>query len=192
MIEFLLILRLLIGLVFVSSATSKLTKMKIHKQIVKEYNIIPTHLLNCFITLEVTIELLLGLMILFGFYDHVALIGAILLMISYVYAISSNIIKGNYNISCGCGGIVGETKLSWNLVLRNTGLIGIMFSLFFYSSPLLNLDNIKQFLIDITSYNVIISILISIFIAVAISVIFRINTIKTLFNNLFLSIKKIY
>ena len=35
------------------------------------------------------------------------------------FAISINLLRGNTDLSCGCGGIEDEQKLSWPLVSRN-------------------------------------------------------------------------
>ncbi|MEM5622755.1 MauE/DoxX family redox-associated membrane protein [Bacillus thuringiensis] len=67
-----------------------------------------------------SISLILGLLQLW--------VGAILLLLLIMYTIGIivNLYRKRTNISCGCGGIVGDHNLSWTLVFRNIFLVGLI------------------------------------------------------------------
>ncbi|XIH46997.1 hypothetical protein C1N65_28710 (plasmid) [Priestia aryabhattai] len=44
---------------------------------------------------------------------------AIILFTCFTITILINVIRGNRNIDCGCGGILGDQQISWKIIIRN-------------------------------------------------------------------------
>ncbi|WP_226535519.1 MauE/DoxX family redox-associated membrane protein [Fictibacillus halophilus] len=117
--EFLLILRVIIGFIFLSSALHKIMNYRGHKAIVKNYKILPNDLISLFVFLEVISEFTFSIFFLIGLFTNYAAIGLAILLIAYSIAILMNIVRGNNEISCGCGGVIGEHKITYKLIVRN-------------------------------------------------------------------------
>ncbi len=133
-------IRFLFSIMFLSSAISKLKKLEYHRIIIQEYKILPPSLVKIFSRFDVLGELVIGTLFLLGLFHKTASALAILLLSIYSVAILVNLLRGNRNISCGCGGVVGNHKLSWWLVLRNLALILIAVWLYNSESILGSLD----------------------------------------------------
>lgn len=118
-----LFFRVVLALLFLSAAVSKLLHFEEHVGIVNDYKIVPETLVRPFSMAELGGELLVGLLLLLGLFPKVAALGAIGLLLMYVIAISINLYRGRTEISCGCGGAAGHHNLSWWLVVRNVLLI---------------------------------------------------------------------
>jgi uncharacterized membrane protein YphA (DoxX/SURF4 family) len=131
-----LIIRTLIGVIFLSSGISKIPKFEEHLIILKEYNIIPAKLIKIIGITGVMFEIFLGGMFLLGLFTKFAVFLSIILLTVYSIAISYNLLKGKKEISCGCGGILGNNSLSWFLVVRNFFLVLICTFLFFSDSSI--------------------------------------------------------
>ncbi|SFD08270.1 Uncharacterized membrane protein YphA, DoxX/SURF4 family [Bacillus sp. 491mf] len=127
--ELILILRIIIGCLFISTALSKLTHFSEHIIIIKEYQIIPNQTAKFFATIEVIIELLCAFFLLVGLFSTIASLGLLILLTLYTLGISVNLLRKRTHISCGCGGMAGNHQLSWFLVLRNTILLGALYVL---------------------------------------------------------------
>lgn len=118
-----LCLRFIIELVFISTFLSKIFKPIPHLALIKEYKVLHTALIKPFFYIITICEILVSAALFCGF----TLTGsslAILLLLTYSVAISINLLKDN-KLNCGCGGFLGDHKLSWILVLRNIIFISI-------------------------------------------------------------------
>ncbi|MBJ6950286.1 hypothetical protein JG666_23760, partial [Vibrio cholerae] len=76
---------------------------------------------------------------------------AVLLLLVYSVAISINLLRGRKEISCGCGGVLGNHKLSWMLVVRNLFIGAVSVILLMYPLSLGSLDQAlktNQFVLD--------------------------------------------
>ena len=69
--------------------------------------------------MEVSLALICSISLILGLLQF--WVGAILLLLLIMYTIGIivNLYRKRTNISCGCGGIVGDHNLSWTLVFRN-------------------------------------------------------------------------
>ncbi|MGF9910181.1 MauE/DoxX family redox-associated membrane protein [Brevibacillus porteri] len=124
------IFRMILALLFISSSVSKIKNSTTHASIVKDYKILPERSIRFFAVLDTYSELLIGLLLIFGlYYSWAALAGSGLLLL-YSVAIVVNLLRGRREISCGCGGIVGNHNLSWVLVSRNVLLIAMCLSVY--------------------------------------------------------------
>lgn len=125
---FLLAVRIIVGFLFLSSAISKLNSMTEHIVTVRKYKIIPSRMVRFFSYFETIVELIASILIIIGYKVELAGFIILALLVSYTVAVIINLFRGNTNISCGCGGVVGNHKLSWYLPVRNVFFsIGVIF-----------------------------------------------------------------
>ncbi|WP_410503366.1 MauE/DoxX family redox-associated membrane protein [Exiguobacterium acetylicum] len=118
--EFLITLvSITIGYMFLTSAISKMRTFDQHKKIIHSYDILPSKTVHYFAYIDVAFELFLAAMLLSILNLPIVSILSIALLLLYTIAISINLIRGKVDLDCGCGGIVGENKISWKLVIRN-------------------------------------------------------------------------
>lgn len=146
----LLAIRIIIGTIFLSSAIHKLSNMTEHIVVVRQYKILPTSLIRPFSFWESLIELAAASLLIVGFYVKVTGIVLIFLLFIYSSAIIINLLRSNIDISCGCGGLVGNHKLNWSLIGRNL-LITLFLLLIVIKSPhIFSVDSLLQ---GIETYN---------------------------------------
>ncbi|NRR24372.1 MauE/DoxX family redox-associated membrane protein [Brevibacillus sp. MS2.2] len=110
---------------FFSTSVNKIRNLDSHFIMIKNYKIIPKKLIPFFLYTEITLEIIVGITLMLGLYQGLGIFIMIGLLSVYSLAISINLLKGNNNISCGCGGLVGDHKLSWKLVFRNLGFLAV-------------------------------------------------------------------
>jgi hypothetical protein len=68
-------------------------------------------------------ELLAGLGLISGFWLVPAIVLAMALFVVFCIAITINLVRGRRDLSCHCGGVIGNHLISWWLVGRNGLLI---------------------------------------------------------------------
>lgn len=117
--EITLYLRFLLGTIFLSAGWAKLAKIDKHAAIVKGYRLLPSRLLVPFVWFEAVAECLVGGLFFTGFYLRVSALIAACLLILYCIGITINVLRGRTEIDCGCGGVIGNHRLSMSLVFRN-------------------------------------------------------------------------
>jgi hypothetical protein len=131
-----LFLRLLIGLLLLSVAVSKLTHRQQFQQGILDYQIIPHRLeqrimFSSLLAVGIPIlELITGLGLLTGLFLIPTLVLATSLFTIFTYAILHNLVKGRTDLSCHCGGTLGDHRISWWLVGRNAFFIACTLFLF--------------------------------------------------------------
>ncbi len=119
-----LLRRVPLATVMVLGSVGKVLNFKDFCKILKSYNIVPQFLAPTVSVVFVVSELAVAVgLVLSDFAVWGGLTGAVLLLM-YSTAIAINLIRGRREIPCGCNIRNGQT-ISWWLVLRNVGLIGI-------------------------------------------------------------------
>lgn len=139
-----LFLRVFLAFIFIGSALSKINNFDKHIGIISDYKILPPNLSKVAGRLDFIAELVVGLFLIVGFLKPLVVLGAVLLFLIYNVAISINLLRGRKEISCGCGGILGNHQLSWKLVTRNIFLIVITLSILLNKNSLFSLDTLIQ------------------------------------------------
>ncbi|WP_229168243.1 MauE/DoxX family redox-associated membrane protein [Bacillus cereus] len=125
---------------FISTGIDKIKKFSIHQLIIKEFRIIPKNQIRLFTILEIFAEIFIGICLFIGLFHTFTLICAVLLLLVYSVAILVNLLRGRKEISCGCGGVLGNHKLSWTLVVRNLFIGAVSVILLMYPLSLGSLD----------------------------------------------------
>lgn len=133
MLNLVLLLQISLGIIFLTSAISKLSDMRAHRIKVKNYNILPLKLVKPFSKVDPILELIGSILLIINIYYPIGAGILCLLTFSYTIAISINIMRGNTDIDCGCGGLIGSHKLSNALIMRN---ISIIILLLFVIAPI--------------------------------------------------------
>ncbi|MGE1164488.1 MauE/DoxX family redox-associated membrane protein [Peribacillus simplex] len=151
------------GYMFITTGFSKIKNISKHYTTVYAYNILPKSYIPYFVWFDTILEFALGISLITGTFLIYSIPLSICLLAIYTAAILKNLLNGVTQIDCGCGGAVGEHKLSYTLVIRNFCLIIIL--IVFYMS-LSNFEYLKvgTYKFD-DSYFLIHTILISIILA---------------------------
>ncbi|EMI9087093.1 hypothetical protein COD05_05225 [Bacillus cereus] len=192
--EIILILRILIGTLFLTSSISKLLHFSKHVVIVGEYKILPKKFIKFFSRMEVSLALICSISLILGLLQ--LWVGAILLLLLIMYTIGIivNLYRKRTNISCGCGGIVGDHNLSWTLVFRNIFLVGLIIFLIKNETDFFSLQSLLIYEKDISlifNHNGIFSILLSTFLVLLISILNSTFTIYRSMNHFLYLTKQI-
>ncbi|MFD2169221.1 MauE/DoxX family redox-associated membrane protein [Tumebacillus lipolyticus] len=108
-----------IGMIFMSTGWSNFKKLEEHTGIIMAYKILPSRMASVFAKVDVWFQLLVSVLLLLGLFRQAALGIVTVLLLLYATAISVNMWRGRREISCGCGGVMGDHHLSWSLVVRN-------------------------------------------------------------------------
>ena len=130
-----LFLRLLLGVLLLSVGLSKLAHPRQFQRSIQDYHVVPSMLekklaLTALLSIGIPLaELLAGLGLLSGFWLMVAIVLALALFVVFSSAMSINLARGRRDLSCHCGGVVGNHLISWWLVGRNLALLACLFVL---------------------------------------------------------------
>jgi putative oxidoreductase len=122
--------RLLLGVIFIQFALSKIMRPAVFALNVVDYGMMPEPLVNLWALFLPWAELLAGLFLILGIRTraNATIIGAmnVIFIIGLVNAIFLNL-----PINCGCVGETGE-PVTWWKVLKNTGMLVIALQIFLY------------------------------------------------------------
>jgi hypothetical protein len=138
--EFLLIIRMLFIIIFFSSIIYKVRSFYVHLHAIESYRVLPVNFIKPFAIIGITLESFIFISMLLGFYIVLFSVLAILLLLIYTVGISINVIKET-NIDCGCGGFLGNHKISWLFVIRNIILVLLLLPLLIFESLWLSIDS---------------------------------------------------
>ena len=118
----LLLLRLFLGFVFLYAAVEKISDPESFARAVNNYKLLPLFSINVFATVLPWIELIAGLLLIFGIVvkENSFIISALLAVFIIVIIIS--LFRG-LDINCGCFGTVGGTKIGIQKIIENIFLI---------------------------------------------------------------------
>ncbi len=120
-IEFLL--SLIVGSVFGVAAGSKLRQPKRFVFTVLRYQVLPLWLGQLYGWLLPPLELLLALLILSGTAIRLVSITMLLLLLSFIGAVSMNMARGR-EFDCNCFGTTRQRKIGWKLLVQDVMLVG--------------------------------------------------------------------
>lgn len=139
---------LFLAYIFLFSAISKMQNYSMHREIVESYQILPKILISITTLFFIIAEVMASILIIFHTaFLNIAIITLITLTLIYSLAILVNLIRGRRDLSCGCGGVLGDHDLSYKLIVRN-GLI-VLCLLFASFIPIYNLPFIVYLLANI-------------------------------------------
>jgi len=129
--------RLLLGLLLLSVGASKLARPGQFRRSIQDYQLISPALdsrlaLSTLLAYGFPVaEIVAGLGLISGLLLVPALVLAIILMLIFSTAMAINLARGRTDLSCHCGGAIGDHRISWWLIGRNGFMIlGFLFLLF--------------------------------------------------------------
>jgi Methylamine utilisation protein MauE len=134
-----LFFRLLLGCILLSTAITKLTHRQRFRHAILDYRIIPRHLEAKFACSRMVswgvplAELGTSFGLISGVWLTPAIILTLIILGTFSSALILNLLRGRSDLSCHCGGSLGNHPISWWLVVRN-GLLGL-FAIFLFLLP---------------------------------------------------------
>ncbi|RMD97334.1 MAG: DoxX family membrane protein [Deltaproteobacteria bacterium] len=114
----LLVSRLLLGGLFLFAAIPKIEDPARFAEDIRAYEILPYWAVNGSAILLPAIELLLAGCLILGIWTRSAVVGINALLLLFIGAIASTIVRG-LEIDCGCFGEAVEESTGWGVILRD-------------------------------------------------------------------------
>ena len=120
-----LVLRLFLGALFIISSIPKISALNQFTKTVYQFKLLPEFFVPYFSVLLPIIELFLGLCLCLGIYIRWSARALSLLVLSFIGAITINLIRG-VSINCGCFGNLFNEVLGWEALARDFLLLGLL------------------------------------------------------------------
>lgn len=127
------VVRLVLGLIFIIASVDKIADAGSFAKSIQNYDIMPIAVINIVALVLPWLELICGLFLVFGVRLRAssALIAGMLVVFIVAIFIAAEI-KG-LDIGCGCFSQSGEgTKVGWNKIVENIGLLCLAAQIFFF------------------------------------------------------------
>jgi uncharacterized membrane protein YphA (DoxX/SURF4 family) len=128
----------LVGLVFIYASIEKISSPAYFAGTIQNYQIIPDSMLNIVAITLPWLELVCGVLLLAGVWHRSAAFIISLLMIVFIIAILSAILRG-LDIECGCFG--SGTSADWTRIIEDLFLLAFSLHILFYPKSTLALEN---------------------------------------------------
>ncbi|MGA2296529.1 MAG: MauE/DoxX family redox-associated membrane protein [FCB group bacterium] len=136
-----LAVRILLGLIFVIAAVSKISDPASFAMDITNYGILPDFLINLMAITLPWIELICGIFLLSGILLKSSSAVSLGLYIIFICAVGIALIKG-LNINCGCHAKFTTENVSLRKLLENTGLLALSFYLYFFPNKKFTIENL--------------------------------------------------
>lgn len=129
----LLTIRLFVAFFFILAATTKITDPDGFSQSIYNYKLLPDFLINFLALAFPWIELVAGILLIFGISvkENSAILSGLLVI--FIFAIAISLARG-LDIDCGCFGTVDGSKVGLMKILENVGLLLLGLILIKYDS----------------------------------------------------------
>ncbi len=134
-----LVLRVLLGCLFLYSGVSKLNDLKSFAVAIENYQLLPNGAINFFALLVPWLEVLAGIAVVTGIFLRGGAFILTLLLLIFTTAIAISIANG-VDITCGCSLPFAEAaRVGWKKLVENLVLLIATWSVFKYGRPAINL-----------------------------------------------------
>lgn len=117
-----LVIRTFIGILFIFYGVSKVANPSHFANEIGNYNMLPDLIIQIMALVIPWIELIVGVLLLFGVYLNENGFIATVLLIIFTLAVAIAFSRG-LDISCGCSGNDAGQKVGWLKIFENIGLI---------------------------------------------------------------------
>lgn len=134
------VIRLFLGLIFLSSALGKLVNRAQFQQAVLNFAILPSVVARIYSMFLPWTELVLSLALITGFALRPVALILSFVIISFTTAIAVNLKRGR-SLKCHCYGILGNSTISWGIVARNALLLMLAVVLLIFALGNLRLND---------------------------------------------------
>lgn len=134
----LLCIRVFLGFIFILAAITKVTDPNLFAQSIYNYKLLPDFTINFFAIAFPWIELVAGVLLIFGVSvkENSAILSSLLFV--FIIAIIISVARG-LDIDCGCFGTVDGAKVGLVKILENVGLLILGMILIKFDSKFLSL-----------------------------------------------------
>lgn len=166
---------ILIILIFSLTSIDKILNWHKHIRIMNKYKIITGAKIQFILIFMILGELFISISLLFYGVSLASTIVFIALISLYTTAIVINLLRGNVEISCGCGSILESDRLTYRLVIRNLIFVVIFMTI---------LSNKKYKINQLFPLEIILLLLLSICILVLGSIIKEVNNGREILNKI--------
>lgn len=135
---FLLAGRVFISIVFIYAGAIKISDPIAFSQAIYNYRLLPIETINFFAITLPWLELISGILLLFGISvkENASIIGTLLLV--FIIAVSVSMIRG-LDIDCGCFG--KGNPIGWRKIAENTLMLIVCLSLIAFDSKMFSLNS---------------------------------------------------
>lgn len=116
--------RIILGLLLLAASLSKLFTIKWFTDVVASWWLGPSRFAPYAARLVVAVELVLGILLLQTKLRAWAAFGSAFLFAMFALAVIVKLAAGKYDTKCGCFAWWKETKVGWQVVIRNLSLFG--------------------------------------------------------------------
>ena len=139
----LFVLRTILAFVFIYAAILKIAEPGDFSQAIANYKLLPDILINILGIILPWIEIIAGILLLFGVAvkENSLIISGMLIV--FIIAIGISLARG-LNIDCGCFGTANGDQIGLLKLLQNIGLLAIGIILIIYNSTFLSMNNTQQ------------------------------------------------
>jgi methylamine utilization protein MauE len=117
------------ALLFASAAWHKARDPIAFWQVLAAYRLLPEPLVRPVSRVIPIVEGATALALLSLYESSLPIVAAVCLWLAYGAAMSINLVRGRTQMECGCGGVAGDQRISWALVIRNCLLASCISSL---------------------------------------------------------------
>ena len=131
-----------ISIIFLLTSLDKIIHWGQHIDAMERYSIIRMPYIKIFLFLFTLGELYVSITLIFNRATISNTVIFFVLIIIYTLAVAINLIRGNNSISCGCGSVLENDRLSVSLVYRNF-MFMVVFGLLFHFRTLISANPIS-------------------------------------------------
>lgn len=117
--------RFVLGIVFLFSATGKIRNPDYFVRVVSNYQILPKPLVKPFALCLPWVEVLTGVLLLFGYQTRIAAVISGGLFLVFFLALEINLVRGHTNMDCGCFGAGHRDRINNKLLLRDLFMMAL-------------------------------------------------------------------
>jgi len=139
--EFNLVLRLVLGGMFLYAAWDKVASPQSFAMSVRAYEIVPFSISNLFALCLAWAELAVGILLIVGLFIRSAAGASLMLMVMFFVAIATVLVRGMV-VDCGCFGSEGGSAAGPLLLVRNAFLIVASVLVMRYNDGFLGVDRL--------------------------------------------------
>jgi uncharacterized membrane protein YphA (DoxX/SURF4 family) len=115
---FQLLLRILLGGMFITASLDKIAHPRLFAEVIFNYQILPLSLVNLASAVMPLLELIAGVTIIIGFWTRSSSFILSGLTLIFIGAISFNMIRG-LEVNCGCFDVISGSKIGVELLVRD-------------------------------------------------------------------------
>ena len=134
----LLLIRIFLAFIFIYAGVQKISNPSDFSQAIANYKLLPIGLVNIFALGLPWIEVISGILLLFGILVKENSFIISLLLAVFIGAIIISLARG-LDITCGCFGTINGSKIGVIKILENLGLFILGFNLVMFGSEFLSL-----------------------------------------------------